>query len=287
LPAQPLLSVWCHGRTDRGRCRRFNEDQFLIATLNRAVRVQSSLPQESTHHGLPQGHLFVVADGLGGSNAGEFASALAVGTLEAFALHAMTSGPSLCGSGGEGVLAEFKKAVERANERVYRESQRRPELRGMATTLTLAYLLGKDLYVAHVGDSRCYLLRSQQLCRLTCDHTLVAEMVQQGLLKPEEATRHDTRHVITNVVGGCDPEVHVELHHVPVEAGDRLLLCTDGLTEMVPDVEILGLLQRAADPSAACHRLIDRANEQGGRDNVTVVVAFFGEAQPASTLRPA
>jgi protein phosphatase len=152
----------------------------------------------------------------------------------------------------------------------------------MGTTLTLAFVLENELFVAHVGDSRCYLLRGGLLYRLTRDHTLVAEMVRQGLLDPEEAARHNFRHVITNVVGGADPGVQVEMHELPLEAGDRLLLCSDGLTEMVPEEEILALLGGASDPAAACDRLIERANDHGGRDNVTAVAAFLGSSGPVN-----
>jgi serine/threonine protein phosphatase PrpC len=148
----------------------------------------------------------------------------------------------------------------------------------MATTLTLAYFLHHDLFVAHVGDSRCYLLRSNLLYRLTRDHTMVAEMVRRGVLKPEEAAHHAYRHVVTNVVGGSDPGVQVEMHKVALEAGDCLLLCSDGLTEMVPDADILNVLVTAQpDPAAACDRLVALANEKGGKDNITVVVARFDE----------
>jgi protein phosphatase len=145
----------------------------------------------------------------------------------------------------------------------------------MATTLTLACCLGRDLFVAHAGDSRCYLLRRGLLYRLTSDHTLVAEMVRRGALPAEEAAHHAYRHVVVNVVGGSDPGVQVELHKIPLDAGDRLLLCSDGLTEMVREEEILQVLQGETEPAAACDRLIARANEQGGQDNITAVVAHF------------
>jgi len=272
-----MLTVRSHGRTDKGRVRGSNEDQFLIATLTKSLQVRTSLPQETLQCGPPQGHLFVVADGVGGNNAGEQASALAVGTIESFVLDTLNWCVHLRGSEEDRILGEFQKALKRADERVYSESQARPDCRGMGTTLTLAFVLEDELFLAHVGDSRCYLLRNGLLYRLTRDHTLVAEMVRRGLLEPEQAARHNLRHVITNVVGGSDPGVQVEMHKLPLEAGDRLLLCSDGLTEMVPDEEILALLGEAADPATACDRLVDRANDNGGRDNVTVVVALIGK----------
>jgi protein phosphatase len=271
------LTVRSYGRTDKGRTRTSNEDQFLIAVLTKALQVlQTSLRQEDVQYGGTQGYLFLVADGVGGSAAGEQASALAVDTIEHFVLDTLNWCLRLRGQNdGPGLLGEFRKALQQADERLFREADRHPELRGMGTTLTLAYARDWDLFVAHAGDSRCYLLRSGLLYRLTRDHTLVAEMVRRGLLKPEEAAQHGFRHVITNVVGGSDPGVQAEVHKLPLEPGDRLLLCSDGLTEMVSDEEILAVLQSHGDPAAAGGRLIDRANEQGGKDNITVVVADF------------
>jgi serine/threonine protein phosphatase PrpC len=278
--ARRTLGVCSHGRTDKGKTRSSNEDQFLIATVSKALQVlQSSLHQPEVHFGVPQGYLFLVADGVGGSAAGGTASELAVHSIEHFAVETLSWCSHLrAAADGDGLLAEFKTALAQANDKLLHEARRRPELHGMATTLTLAYFLRRDLFVAHVGDSRCYLLRQNMLYRLTRDHTLVAEMVRRGLLKPEEAARHAYRHVVTNVVGGDDPGVQVEMHKLALEGGDIILLCSDGLTEMVPETEILNLLLAGgADPAAACDRLVNRANEKGGKDNVTAVVARFAE----------
>ena len=270
------LRVYSYGMTHPGRKRTTNEDQFLVATLSKALQVQhTSLPQDDVHYSGPQGHLFLVADGVGGNAAGEKASALAVNVIENFVLDTLNWCLQLRSNAADALLAEFQQAMEQADHHLLHESRRRPELHGMGTTLTLAYCLGDQLFVAHVGDSRCYLLRRGLLYRLTHDHTLVAEMVQRGLLKPDEAAHHGYRHVITNVVGGSDPGVRVEVHKLPLESGDELLLCSDGLTEMVSDQEVLSVLQAEADPAAATQRLVARANEQGGKDNVTVVVARF------------
>jgi len=271
------LRVHSHGATHPGRKRTTNEDQFLIAALTKALQVQqTSLPQDEVHYSGPQGHLFLVADGVGGNAAGEKASALAVNLIESFVLDTLNWCLQLRSSNAaDALLAEFQQAMEQADRQLLHESRRRPELHGMGTTLTLAYCLGDQLFVAHVGDSRCYLLRRGLLYRLTHDHTLVAEMVKRGMLRAEEAAHHGYRHVITNVVGGSDPGVRVEVHKLPLESGDVLLLCSDGLTEMVSDQEILAVLQDVADPARATERLVARANEQGGKDNVTVVVARF------------
>jgi PPM family protein phosphatase len=148
----------------------------------------------------------------------------------------------------------------------------------MGTTLTLAYSLNNLLFVAHVGDSRCYLCRQGILYRLTRDHTLVQDMVRVGSLPAEDADQHRLRHVITNVVGGDSAEVKVEVHKVQLEAEDAVLLCSDGLTNMLADEEIAGILQAEVDPERACRRLVGRANEEGGQDNITVMLARYESA---------
>ena len=270
------LRVFSHGQTDRGRVRPRNEDQFLVAELTRTLRSrQCSLPQPDVRSGGPCGHLFVVADGVGGNAAGQEASALAVDAVEGFALDALHWFARPRGGEGDQVLADFRQALLRADERLVCEARRHPEFRGMGTTLTLAYALGRELFVAHVGDSRCYLLRGGHLFRVTRDHTLVEELVRHGLLTPEQAARHAYRHVVTNVLGGDDAGAEVEVHKLALEAGDVLLLCSDGLTEMVGDKEIGAVLLGSPDPAAACDRLVSAANEHGGRDNITAVVARF------------
>jgi serine/threonine protein phosphatase PrpC len=145
----------------------------------------------------------------------------------------------------------------------------------MGTTVTMTYQLGPELFVVHVGDSRGYLLRGDRLQRLTSDHTLTAELVRRGALDPQDAAHHPYRHVITNCVGGTEPGVSVEARKLDLAAGDVLLLCSDGLTDMVDDAAIQGVLSAEADPRAACERLVSRANEAGGKDNITAIVARF------------
>jgi protein phosphatase len=275
-PGPSQLSVQSYGKTHPGRARTTNEDHFLIAQLTRALQVQqSSLPQPEVYYSLPRGHLFLVADGVGGNAGGEKASALAVNTIENFVVDALHWCIRLRSPDEDVLLRDFQQVLREADERLFQLAHRRPELRGMGTTLTLAYALEDQLFIAHVGDSRCYLLRGGLLYRLTRDHTLVAEMVRRGLLKPEQVAQNAYRHVIINVVGGSDPGVEVELHKLPLQSGDRLLLCSDGLTEMVSDEDILSILARGEAPAQACEQLVNQANEEGGRDNVTVIVARF------------
>jgi len=261
------------GKTDRGLTRERNEDQFVIAELTRALHIEaSSLPQAEMLFGIGRvrGHLFIVADGMGGEEGGEEASALAVTTIEDLLLRTLHWFFQLQ---GDAVLEEFQLALRTADERIFEETRRQPALRGMGTTVTLAYVVGRLLYVAHVGDSRCYLRRGEQLHQLTRDHTVVDELLQQHVIDEEAARQHPMRHLITNSLGGPEPGVRPEVHRLPLEPGDMLLLCTDGLTEMVPQPEIATTLASTGSPAEACDRLVARANELGGVDNVTVIVA--------------
>jgi protein phosphatase len=158
----------------------------------------------------------------------------------------------------------------------------------MGTTVTLAYHLDGQVCVVHVGDSRAYMFEGDELRQITHDHTVTAEMVRRGDLQPDEAARHRLRHVITNVVGGNEAGVYVEAHALAMEPGTRLLLCSDGLTEMMTNDAIAGILRVEDDPEAACRTLVAHANEAGGRDNITVLIVRFEAARaPAPDRAPA
>jgi protein phosphatase len=264
------------GFTDRGRVRSANEDQFLIAVLARALRVKrTSLPKAKMRYGDERGYLFVVADGVSGQQGGEEASALAVDLVEQFTLNTLRWCFQLKGTAEQKLLTELKEAFERADAAICREATRHPELWGMATTMTLAYNYHSDLFLAHVGDSRGYLFRGGNLHQLTRDHTVAQELVHRGRLASGRAKSHWLRHMITNVLGGPELGVKPEVHKVRLEPGDMMLLCSDGLTDKISDDLIALVLAGEPDPEKACRRLVARANEQGGEDNVTVVVARF------------
>jgi protein phosphatase len=272
----PRLSVRSFGLTHTGRVRPANEDTFLIADLAKAMHVQqSSLDEPDTHYGSECGHLFVVADGMGGHQAGEQASSLAVRTIEREALNTLKWFFHLQGPEEKNVLGEFQAALRQADRTLFAAADHHPEFHGMGTTVTMAYALGHELFVVHVGDSRCYLYRDRRLHRLTRDHTLTAELVRRGALQPEEAAHHPYRHIITNCVGGTDPGVEVEARKLDLAPGDLVLLCSDGLTERVDDDRIAAVLRNEADVKTACQQLVELANEAGGKDNITVVLARF------------
>jgi PPM family protein phosphatase len=224
------------GVTDVGRVRDGNEDALLDQT-NRLG-------------------LVAVADGMGGHRAGEVASATALEALRA----AVANGQSL------------RDAIEGANDAVLEKSESDQELHGMGTTLT-AGMLGTDGYltVGHVGDSRAYLVRDGQLSQITNDHSLVEEMVRGGELTPEQAEVHPQRSIITRALG-IDPQVEVDEYPLELQPGDRVLLCSDGLTSMVRPEEIANILGRERDPKRAAQLLVDAANAAGGEDNITAVI---------------
>jgi len=279
VEAPLTILVRSFGLTDPGRVRPSNEDHFLIAELARTLWVhQTSLPQEKTYHGRHRGHLFLIADGMGGHKAGEVASALSVATIEAFVLHVLHRFSNLQASDEDGVVREFENALREADARILEEASDHPELAGMGTVLTLALVTDWKLFVVHAGDSRCYLCHKGQLQQLTRDHTLAREMAERGIITPAEVSRHQFRHVVTNALGGNSAGVQVEVHKVELETGDAVLLCSDGLTDMVDDNRLATILAAQSEPQSACERLVAEANHQGGRDNITVILARFDAA---------
>jgi PPM family protein phosphatase len=273
------LSVKAFGITDKGKVRTTNEDQFLIAELTKAMRVwQTSLPEPKLQIGEEHAHLFLVADGMGGHRAGERASALAVVAIEHFTLNTFKWFFGSNRSEAQKALAQFQSALTQADASILEEATDHPELSGMGTTVTMAFHLGAQLCVVHVGDSRAYVYRDGELEQLTQDHTLMADMVRSGALRPDEVATHRLRHVITNVVGGQELGVTVEARAFEVQAGDRLLLCSDGLTEMVTNEAIAATLDAEPGPEGAAKKLLAQATEAGASDNITVLIVRFDPA---------
>jgi serine/threonine protein phosphatase PrpC len=266
--AWPPPSVLSFGRTDLGLVRTSNQDHFLIAELARTMWVhQTSLPQPHTQYGNRRGHLFLIADGMGGHKGGEIASALTVTTVENFMLNVFRK------------AEDFQTALKEAHARIMDEAASHPEVSGMGTTLTMAVSNNWKLFVVHAGDSRCYLFRSKTLKQITTDHTIVGEMIQRGVLKPEDAAHHMYRHVVTNAVGGSQRIVRVEVQEIDLQPEDVVLLCTDGLTDMLSDARIAAILESEPDSHIACDRLVNEALKEGGRDNISAIVAHFDAAE--------
>jgi serine/threonine protein phosphatase PrpC len=276
-PARALV-VSSHGLTDLGQQRRANEDQFVIAEVRRMLKVQqSSIPQPESLLGDSLGQLLMVADGIGGNRGGDVASTMAVMGIENLLLNTLGW---LCRLHGEGVLRELHQALRAADRWVEEAAGGRPDLHGMGTTLTMGYVTGTTLYLAHAGDSRCYRWRLGRLERLTQDHTLVQRLVNGGVLTAAAAEHHELRNVVTNAVGGGTTGVEPEVHKHSLAAGDIVLLCTDGLTGLLSDEEIAAVLARGPTPAETCHALVDEANRRGGPDNITVVIARFDDGPP-------
>jgi PPM family protein phosphatase len=276
-PTSPrALSVKAFGITDKGKVRTTNEDQFLIAELTKAMRVwQTSLPEPRLQVGEERAHLFLVADGMGGHQAGERASALAVVAIEHFTLNTFKWFFGSNGGEAQKALAQLQAALSQADARIVAEAADHPELSGMGTTVTMAFHLGAQLCLVHVGDSRAYLYRDGELHQLTRDHTLMADMVRDGTLRPDQVAGHRLRHVITNVVGGQEIGIEVEAHAFEVRAGDRLLLCSDGLSEMVTNEAIAATLAAEPTPESAAKQLLALANDGGASDNITLLIVRF------------
>jgi PPM family protein phosphatase len=280
VPEGPPLVVNACGRTDRGRLRESNEDHFAIAELAKIMRVnQTSLPEPGERADATHAHLFIVADGMGGYAGGELASRIAVDTVEECLLNSLKWFLGSRGVEAEEMASTLQDAVAEADQRVHQEAAPKPELRRMGSTLTLAFHHGRELFVAHVGDSRAYLCRDRRLHRMTRDHTLFAQRARLGDLPEDAAEIARLRHTITNAVGGAQRGVQTDLVRAGLEAGDRLLLCTDGLTGVLHDDDIATALSDFPQPEGACDRLIALANERGGPDNITVIVAAFHEEQ--------
>ena len=243
-----MLRVADHAaRTDTGRARSANEDSYWVHSP-----------------------LFVLADGMGGAQAGEVASQTAVGV---FSDHGgLPDGP--------GTYEERLAAlVAQANGRVYSQAQSDDQFAGMGTTLTVAYVGEDDLAIAHVGDSRFYVLRDGELEQLTDDHSLVGELVRRGQISAEEAEDHPQRSIITRALG-IEGEVTVDHFSWPVRDGDVFLLCSDGLTGMVSDAGVAEILAGAPSLAVAAQQLVAAANEAGGRDNITVILFRVEDVTP-------
>lgn len=270
-------TIDCCGMTDRGRVRELNEDQFLVGELRRSLRVyHTSLGlKESDYSGGIHGQLLLVADGLGGHASGERASTLAVDSLARFAVNAMHWCARLDDGEDEHVFAEWRKALKECDVVVHAEAEHLPERRGMGTTLTMAYVAWPTAFILHAGDSRCYLLRRGQLARITTDHTLAQKMVDAGMIPAERAGASRFSHVLWNAIGGSDDGVTVEAHKIGLELGDVLLLCTDGLTKEAEEAEISQILSKSRTAAESCQKLVALADQAGGDDNTTVVIARF------------
>jgi protein phosphatase len=265
------------GLSHPGRVRPNNEDHYLAVCFGRFLRtLATNVPPDLVPDQVEEtGYGMLVADGVGGAAAGEVASRLAIGTLVQLVLNT----PDWMLRSGD---METQVIMERMTQR-YRDvdatlteqAAHEPTLAGMSTTMTLACSLGSLMVVGHLGDSRAYLHRADNLTRLTRDHTVAQGLADTGLLAPEQVATHRLRHMLTRTLGFSAGRVEPEILQIALAPGDQVLLCTDGLTEMVPEPGIEMILRRPGSVDELCQALVDAALKAGGRDNVTVVLARY------------
>ncbi len=276
-PTFPSGHIDVSGLSHVGKVRACNEDHFIVTRIGRYLEtVQTNLPPgEVPERSEEAGYAIIVADGMGGHAGGELASRMAISGLMKLALGMpdwiFRLDPTVAGSATD----RSKQRFQDLNTLLLEHGKQDPNFRGMGTTLTVARSMGRHLHVVHVGDSRAYMLRESRLFRLTRDHTYVQLLVDSGQLSEEEAATFPSRHLLVNALGGLSEDVEVDVDQLQLMSGDRLLLCSDGLTDLVDDDAIRQVLVDCRESAEACRRLVDLALAAGGRDNVTAVVASY------------
>ena len=261
--------VHVFGRTDVGKMREHNEDAFVVADLTRGNATLQ--PEVRSHVVGDRGSLFMVADGMGGAAAGEIASAMAIEEVLSELSSNLTAGDAPT---EEGFAMAIKRATSAANAKIHMFAVEHPEFRGMGTTATVAGVFGDSVYLAQVGDSRAYLVRGGVAQQITKDQSLMQRLTEAGELTVEEAEQSERRNIILQALGP-EPQIKVDLTSQQLRRGDVLVLCSDGLSGQVRPDDIARIITEEPDLMTACKRLIDRANDAGGPDNITVIAARF------------
>ena len=267
----------CFGVTDVGCVRPTNQDQFLIADLRKSISIQHSslgYDDDTEFSGGSRAKLLMVADGMGGHTGGERASWMAVEGIVQYMLNSL-HWPIKCERDHElDFFRGLRSSLEYSQDQIRVAGRRSPSQSKMGTTLTLAWVVWPHAYVIHVGDSRVYLCRNGTLELLSHDQTFAQSLIDHGLAKASDASAKRFSHMLTSALG-CTESMEPVYGRVLLEMDDKLLLCSDGLTNHVNDLEISNVLVSCNDAKSACHRLVDAAKNDGGRDNITVVVASF------------
>jgi len=269
------IHVTLFGMSDMGRVRKNNEDNFVVCNLSTGeVGVSSSLCE---HDLGPLGSLFMVADGMGGEASGEVASQLAAVTVPKRLYDNLKS----LGTASEAnFVILLREAIEYANQIIYQKALANPAYRGMGTTTTASALFGQHLFIGQVGDSRCYLIRNKQLTRLTRDQTFLNYLKDIGAEMPADPEKDSRKSILTQAVGSSET-LDVKVTYIRVNQGDRILLCSDGLYNMVPEADLLEHASQGEGLANNCKALIEKANANGGTDNITVILAeFSGQGLP-------
>lgn len=276
-PVSSVVHVDFGALSDRGKKRSNNEDSFLVGRCGRALEsLMTNLPDEELPKEFREtGYGLVVADGMGGAAAGEVASRMAISTLVKLIIDIPDWILHYDEEREKEAIKRADQHLRRVHEALTKRAESDPKLAGMGTTMTLATILGDDGIVAHVGDSRAYLYRDGELHQLTKDQTQAQLLLDAGVINKEEFAKHRYRHVLLQAIGGRGGLVDIEIQRMRFRDGDRLLLCTDGLTDMVDDEKIGEVLGQGAPSQEGCQALVDLALEAGGKDNVTVVLAHL------------
>ncbi|QDT90239.1 PP2C family protein-serine/threonine phosphatase [Gimesia algae] len=268
----------CYGLSRSGARHAVNQDQFLIADLEKSMRIHSSslsLDHNSRLYGSSQAKLLMVADGVGQSNSGDLASRLVTDCISRYLLNEMEWFLRCNEDTDAELYREFLTAFELCQERLEHDIQDHPERSGMETTLTLAYLTWPQLYLVHAGHSRCYLYRNSQLHQLTRDHSFAERLITSGALDVDDVPEIWQELLVNSIGGNEDSALNPEIVKTEIRVGDTLLLCTDGLTRELPDLIIAEILGKDLMADETCIRLVNQAIAQGGTDNITAVVARF------------
>ncbi len=270
------VQVEMAGGSHQGNVRPNNEDHYLAMRGERVLEtLLTNLPEGAVPMRFAEvGYAMLVADGMGGRAGGEVASQIALSTLVNLVLNTPDWIMRLGDQEISEVMRRMNERFRRLNTVLHKEAERDPHLTGMGTTLTLTYSVGSDLVLAHTGDSRAYLHRSGQLHQLTRDHTMAQALANVGIIRQDETATHRMRHVLTSALG-ADTKIEVQAKSLSLVHADQILLCTDGLNDMVDDATIGAILGEASSADEACRKLIERALTNGGKDNVTVVLARY------------
>ena len=270
-------------RSHPGLVRQNNEDSFLVNTLERRMTtLRTNLPPSQIAEDYAEiVYGMIVADGMGGAAAGEVASSTAISALVDLIIETPDWIMRLDDERAARVLKRTEHRIERLGAVLAEATRIDPELSGMGTTLTVAASLGSDLLIAHVGDSRAYLYTEGQLIQLTKDQTMAQLLADVGVISEDDLATHHARHILTSAITASKSKIEIELQHLHLADGDRVLLCSDGLTDMVSDRDIQTILKEKQTAAEICQSLVDVALAGGGKDNITVISANYQIPKPA------
>lgn len=280
MSAGPTIDVGA--LSDIGKHRETNEDAYAVCRLGRTVdRVLSNLPESMLPPRSEEaGYVLLVADGMGGMAAGEVASHTALAKTIQLILNApkwalKLDDPATRETEIEAMWQRARDYLAHVHAEIRGQAERDPNLKGMGTTFTGAYSVGSDLFVLHLGDSRAYFFHDGRVKKITRDHTVAQSYLDMGILRESDEETHRLRHVLTRAIGAPDESIDADMHALTVSRGDRILLCTDGLSNLVDEEEMAEVLATGASSQDACRMLVDLALDYGGLDNITAVVASY------------